>query len=348
MNIGLDLGTYAFRSLRSVGPRLAVRRCRAVYSVLPDTPAHRKLLDQAAISYAICDSNLILMGDAATELARLFQVAARDLLPNGEIPHADPIARQVIAQLVDALLPVPEHVGSICCVARPVAADSGHAGLRASMDFFDRLIRLRGYVPLGLHAGTALVLADLVSERFTGVGVTVGAARCEISVAYCGQERAVGTVPRGANWGDEQLAREWGCAGQDARGHTFLDREQAAQKKSALTHSVLAPATREERLVTELYRALTADIAAEVRRVCADDALVAGLKQPLAVVCGGGGARLPGFCDLLQGQFHGTAGGLPQFRVRPASSADDAVARGCLIHAELRSEASTSPSRRAA
>lgn len=202
MSIALDLGSHSIRSLRPVGRQLHARNCRSVYSILPDNTEQRRLLEKAKIAYAACDDNLILLGEAAEELSRLFQTPCIDLLPGGTVPQSDPVARQIIALFIDALLPAPTMERQICCFTQ-----SGHARAQTSFEsrtgFVAHLIQLRGYVPRPLGAGMALIFAELVQEKFTGIGLALGAAGAEISIAHCGHEIASCSVPRGRVWADE-------------------------------------------------------------------------------------------------------------------------------------------------
>src|SRR6185436_14306847 len=158
---------------------------RSVYAVLPDNATQRQLLDRADIPFAACEGHLILLGDAAAELARSFQTPCCDLLPGGVLPQSDPIARQVISLLIDALLP-PSHQHALCCYTQPLHALRRHGGTTGQHEFFARLIHLRGYEPRLLSAGLALISAEMRAEAFTGIGFVVGASGCEISVAHQG------------------------------------------------------------------------------------------------------------------------------------------------------------------
>ncbi|HID23889.1 MAG TPA: hypothetical protein EYP14_16025, partial [Planctomycetaceae bacterium] len=87
MTIGLDIGSHLLRSLRiAADSTLRLRKCRAHYAVLPDSLAHRQLLEQAGVLFAVCDESLLLLGDAAHEYASLFHVLPTPLLPAGHVP----------------------------------------------------------------------------------------------------------------------------------------------------------------------------------------------------------------------------------------------------------------------
>lgn len=340
MSIGLDLGARAFRSLRRGNNRLIGRACRSGYAILPDVPAQRELLQRAAISYAQCEDNLVLLGDSAAEFSRTFHAPCLDLLPQGCIPREDPIARQIAAILVESLLPTPQTEGEICCFTTPGRVRGLQAVGADPAEFFTRVIKLSGYVPRRLNAGMAIVLADLVHEGFTGIGLTLGAAVCEVSLAHCGVEVAHCTLPRGGRWIDEQLALEGQSYCSDVFGNKRLDLDHASRKKERAAGGDAEASAEERQRLLALYRDLVTGIAETMKREFARALRLHDVPQPLSLVCTGGATELPGFCELLQRQLEVAEFPIRLRDVRMAREESQfTVARGCLVHAELESQA---------
>lgn len=338
MKISLDLGSHSFRSLRSAGDHLVARRIRSVYCTLPDSDTHRRLLEKTGTEFLTCDQHLVLIGEPAIEIARLLQIPCQELLPRGQLAAHDPISRQIISLLIDALLPQSDG-GGICCFTHGGAMR--RSLVAAQLDFFTRLIRLRGYTPLPLPAGHALVLAELVEDRFTGVGVVVGAATCEVTVTQLGQELHSWTIPRGGRWIDEHMARERGDLFHDAAGQRLLDLDKAALDREALGSAVLAPVSRDEKLLARLCRELTWEIADDLCQKLREDPRLGSLPRPLSLVCGGGVSQIPGFADLLHEALQRRDGAIPVGRIVTSDSSPYTIARGLLVHAELETQPET-------
>ncbi len=183
MSIALDFGASTIVSLRRTGERLIARSSRLEYAVLPDSPAHRRLLERRQVSFLTCESDLVLAGDAAHENADLFRTPCRPLLVDGRVPENDPLARQVIAQLAESVLPPAQVRDDICAVTLPGDVTLDGSDTRSDFEFLTRIIRLQGYEPLLVPSGQALVLAELVRSAFTGTGLTFGHAGCEALLA---------------------------------------------------------------------------------------------------------------------------------------------------------------------
>ncbi|OYW13601.1 MAG: hypothetical protein B7Z55_16545, partial [Planctomycetales bacterium 12-60-4] len=199
MSIGLDLGSTQFRSLRLHGDRLIGRSCLAQVLSVPDTPAHRRLLDNDGVNYADSHGTLNVMGDAAGEWSRLMSLPARRLLIDGQLPHEDPIARQILSMMVDAVLPLARTPGETCCLTIP--GELLPVQSSPERDFFLRLVRLRGYTPIVAGQGHSIVLAELEDASLSGLGISLGASISEFSLCRSGREIARCAIP----WGSDEI-----------------------------------------------------------------------------------------------------------------------------------------------
>jgi hypothetical protein len=368
MTISLDPGAFAMRSLRRRRDELVSRRCRSIAASIRESDARRRWLDFTNVPYLRAEDYLILPGSAATEADELFETIPRDLLPAGTIPIADPVTRQVISTLVEGLLPWSEHPGEICCYTQPgeplgecpdlwcgrpgcpppagrphhnspmighepPAGTDGDSPVERRMKFFARLIHLRGYRPVPLNPATALVLAELSEAGFSGVGVALGAASCEIAVVHRGNQIARGRLARGGRWIDEQLALRTRMYRRDSQGEQVLDVEGARLRKEST--SLNATADDDSRLVANLYRNLVAELVEVVSETLISDSRIALLPGPLPIICGGGPARIDGFGELLRAEIDRQPLPVTVAGPRLVNDHEYAVARGCLIRAEL-------------
>jgi hypothetical protein len=341
MTIALDPGAFAMRSLRRRRDELVSRRCRSIAASIRESDARRRWLDFTNVPYLRAEDYLVVPGSAATEADELFETIPRDLLPAGVIPIADPVTRQVISALVESLLPWSEHRGEICCYAQPGEPLDGandDSPLERRMKFFARLIHLRGYHPVPLNPATALVLAELSEPGFSGIGVALGAASCEIAVVHRGNQIARGRLARGGRWIDEQLALRIKMYRRDSQGEQILDVEGARLRKEST--SLNAAGDDDSRLVANLYRNLIAELVEVASETLVSDSRIALLPAPLPIVCGGGPARIDGFGELFHAEIDRQQLSVVVAGPRLVNDHEYAVARGCLIRAELEESAS--------
>ncbi|HVW03292.1 MAG TPA: hypothetical protein VHB77_23215 [Planctomycetaceae bacterium] len=336
MNVGLDLGTHTLRALWREEGRLRARYCRSTYAVLPDSELQRRVLEQAGVRHARGEDCLVLIGDDAVQLSPLFHVPCLPLFPKGQLPRENPLARQIIAALVERLLPVPDTTDSLCCFVHPgrwtEPRESEH-----QLRFCSRLIEMRGYAPLPMPAGMALAYSELVDAAFTGLGMTLGAASCEISLAHQGRELASFSIPQAGDWIDEQFAQLGHNYCWDQSGRNSPNTAEAVVTKEGLRDSILRPTTWDAKLFADLYREFLARLMNETARRMANLPPVLHEHPSFAVIFGGGSTRIPGFEELASQFLQRTPLPIRVSGIR-VSQSDYAVARGCLINAELESQ----------
>lgn len=348
MSIALDIGTYRMRSLRTRGNQLVGKSSRAIYAVLSDTKSARDLLDKTGTPYAICEESLIVIGDAAADISTLFGVPCISLFQAGKLPHDDPPARQVIRALLESLLPAPVSPGETCCMTLPCAPAVARPHADQDFQLLTQLVQLAGYRPLVFGSAMGVVLAELVSESFTGIGLTFGAGSCEVCLAHRGVEIAHYMLPLGGNWIDTELAKSSKNYLWDAAGEKHLDTESAARWKTSNHLSLIRSTSEQEKFLAELYGELVAHVVTESARELGPTSKACDLPQPLNVVVSGGAARIPGFLKLLRQHWDAAPISFKIGEIRLAVDSDFTVARGCLIKAELETQAGPTKSAAAA
>lgn len=333
MTIALDIGTRHFRSLRREGGRLLGRRNLAEYVALPDTPAHRRLLERTSSSFARCEDSLLVVGQAALELAETLQLPSVPLLASGRMPEDDPLARQVVASLIDCLIPRAEDEGEPCWMTVPGAIHDPETV--ADRKFFSQLVRLKGYEPRIVPPGRSVILAELGAVGFTGLGVDIGAGAIRASIAHRGREIARTHLARGGRWIDKRLAESEDSLLWDAQGNRYLDLAGITRWKESRLVSVQHPISEREQRLALLYEELIGDLLAQFRVEIIQQTSVKSLPQPMPLVCTGGATQVSGFIGLMEEILQDTMFPLEISEVRCATDADYTVARGTLILGEL-------------
>ena len=348
MSVGLDIGASQIRCLRLRGDKLVGRSAKAQFTPLPDAPEYRELLAAGQIPFAVCDEALTIVGDNAAEYSNLFHVRPQSLMPHGRLPTNDPVARQSLAALVDALLGEPDQPGEMCGVTLPGGESFRSLATSSELEFFSRLIRLRGFYPQVLSAGMAAVLAELSRQCFTGLGLSFGAATSELVVAHRGIELLMCSIPQGGDWLDEQVAKEFGDGLHDDAGEPICDLAKAAARRLSFAGHLGSPENDADRFLASLHRDLLYSLIRSATFEIAGQPHVAKIPQPLPAIVIGGVSRITGFADLLGQAFDLARFPLAIRDVRFATQHDLTVARGCLISAQLESDTLAHQQRRAA
>jgi hypothetical protein len=353
MSIALDIGSHRIQSLRREDNRLIASNRRCAYAVLPDSPTHRRLLEQAQMSYVVCDEGLLLVGDAAEDNSSLFKSTCRTLLPAGRIPQNDPLARQVMGSLIETALPVSGWttgagtVAPTCCLTLPGGTDLDGNGTRSDFEFFQQCIRLRGYEPRIVPAGAAVVLAELVKDSFTGVGMVFGSSGCEALLTHRGKPICHARTTFGGQWLDDQLAERQKKVTYNPTGERYLNVPEMSQRKASLQGSISQPSNSFEECLADLMTNSCVSLVDSFRSEISSNPQTSELPQPMPVVCVGGITKIPGFDALITEVLHHLDLGIQVQPPHVVKNDTFTIARGLLIDAELNAASQKSQSRAA-
>jgi len=308
VTIGLDLGSHQFRSIRKVGDKLVARCCPAVFTALTDSPAHRRLLQQSNTQFATCSSGqLLVFGEAAQEWSAMLNQTLTPLIRGGRIPASDPISRQILALMIDAILPAASTPAEICRMTLP-GGQSGRSEDRDA-EFFQHLVSLRGYQPVSMTATQALALAELQDAYFTGIVITLGHTTCEFGITHLGREIVRCVVMTGLSTFDE------------------LPRLGANDLPPEITIS-------SDTVQRDYFRFFT-DLITEAKTQFELDGTLKTLPKPMAVICAGGITTATTFLPLFQRAWDEAKWPIATRTIRVVSEPNLAIVRGCFIQGEL-------------
>jgi hypothetical protein len=220
-------------------------------------------------------------------------------------------------------------------VAPPISGIKGDVAETREWGFFSRIIRMRGYRPSTIDKPSAVVLAELGHEGFTGMALTFEDFRCAAVISRCGEPLVRAGIPRGLAWIDEQLARSSGRVVWDMDGTSYVDCDTVAHWKLTANPSLAAPDSLEAEFLAGRYRELLHELLGNLAAECLQSLEVATLRGSLTLACCGEATLARGFVSLLSEELDQV--GMP-VRIGDIRVADDpvfTVARGCLVRAEL-------------
>ncbi|MCA9041044.1 MAG: hypothetical protein KDA65_11900 [Planctomycetaceae bacterium] len=331
MSISLDVGTDTLKSLRRQGNQLIAKKCRGLFSVMDDSGRRRDLLENLKIPYSSAEDHLVLMGDAAAHYGEMFQTSTLSLFK--ETPSRSDeavLSAEVLQALIQSILDEPHFAGESCAVVLPATS--------VNRQLITSTIRDMGYIPQIISSGMAVVLAEMVKTSFNGIGLSLGAGSCTMSLAHHGEEIARYTLPLGANWIDEQLAEANEDIGFDSRGQRYLKTDRVRSWKESRAGAFLNPSTEGELILKEVYTQMLKELFTQAGESFRMIPRVLNSPQPLSLVCTGGPARLPGIREMIERTLLTTPFPVEINRVRVDAESLYVVARGALIHAELEQE----------
>ena len=334
MNIALDLGSMSFRTLRRTGQQLTARRLTSMYMSVPTNSAAARLARKTGIATSVAEGAELIVGDDAVEMSQYIQAPLGTFLEGGKIPANDPVARQLIGNALDALLPTINGEAGLCVVALP----GGHLDLASNpeMDYLSRAIGLKNYTIMPLHGSLAMGLAELGDASFTGVALTLGASCCELSVIRYGLELAYAYLPMGGLWIEEELAQKQNKFMFTPQGERFLDVLSVRNWMNSEEPNLHRPRGDEDKLLNETFTKLLDQVVEKMSAQLGQQGEeLFAIGHPLPLIIGGGLTLIDGAASVLLKRFRDSLGPLMLSSTRVIKQTPFTICRGCLIHAEL-------------
>jgi Actin-like ATPase involved in cell division len=334
MSAALDLGSSEFRSLRRVDDRLIARRLPAVYTMVDDTPANRKVLEQSRYTYSATEGALVVIGDAAPEVSSLLSRPLIPLLPGGRLDDQDPIGRQVCVWLIELLLPQATHHNQQCLISLPRGEMEAEGASGWTSKFLEHVVQLQGYQTEIISPVSALALGELEDSEFTGICMDIGAEAINFGVIRQSQPLLTSRFLKGSRDIIDRFAHARRKYFWDHSGHAYIDFPSIQNWLAQGDISLISPGTQDEEWLADAYSELLLSALFSVKRKLRD-LLDVDLKKPLPVVLSGGPVRLAGFSQLVQEAIELSHLPIHIAGIRNATFEPYSVARGLLIQATL-------------
>jgi len=333
VDFGCNVMRCLFRDPSDQG-RLRLYAERSEYAAIPATSQHRRNLEADGIAVAECDDSLVVVGNDVVKANWLSRLPLTPLFDEGRVPVDDPPAWQLLNVLLESMLPTARD-GSICAITVPCGDGSGPQ-LIENQEFLSRLIRMKGYEPIVLLPSSAAMLSTGAGASFRGITIVIGSHSCSLTVSRFGVPIAEQQIAVGADWIDQEVARQFNLHVYDEAGTCYLDVQQVRAWRQSEKIYLRNPMSDRERLLQRLYTVLLDRIAKSIVQMLDLSAVRHSLTDTrLSVTVAGGPAYHAGFANLLTERFieHNIAERIASVNI--AEQCETAVVRGALIHAEL-------------
>jgi len=319
---GLDLGTMNVVSARRTGDGVVTNRMRDAFIDFPRE--HRKMLRLSNVNYVEKNDRLVIVGDAAYDMANMLGAEVRRPLQSGLVSAGEVDALEILGVLVRHVLGDPAEEREVCCFSVPAApVDDPSRDVIYHRGVLQRIVEECGYRAVPGNEAMAIVYSECAKEGFSGVALSYGAGMTNIALAINTVEGFTASVGRGGDWIDAGAARSVGST--QAR--------TCALKEKGL--DLLHPTDRDQEALVVYYKNLieyTLDtIASEFEKVRSRFAL----PKAIPIVVSGGTSKAGGFLEFFKKVFEEKRRRFPieVSEIRAARDPLEAVARGLLVQA---------------
>jgi len=319
---GTDLGTMNVLSARKSSDGIVTKRIRDVFLDFPITA--KKMLKMGNTQFVERGDEILVLGDAALEMANVFGRVARRPLSGGLISPSETDSLEVLGLLVKNVLGEPLVPGETCYYSVPAPPiDQPGKDIVYHREVFRRIIQECGYTAHPANEAMAIIFSETAKENFSGLSISFGAGMTNCALSVNTMEGLSFSVARSGDWIDSGAANSVGST--QAR--------ICAIKEAGV--DLNKPAGREQEAIVFYYRAMVEyaldHIASEFDKIRSRFAL----PSPIPMVVSGGTALAGGFLDFFTQVFEAKRKRfpIPISEIRMAKDPLNAVAYGLLIQA---------------
>lgn len=320
--IGIDVGTMNLVSARRTTKGVESKRMRDVFLDLPKNARKRLLLSQT--SFVDREDEVLVLGDAALEIANIFGREARRPLSAGLVSPSESDSLDVLGLLVRKVLGEPKQEGEVCYFSVPAdPIDQPDRDVIYHRGVFERIVEECGYEPYPSNEAMAIIFSECAKEDFSGLVMSWGAGMVNVALAINTIEGLSFSVARSGDWIDKGASQSVGST--QAR--------ICAIKEGGV--NLLDPQGREQEAIVYYYRAAMDYALEEISKRFKQIEGKFSLPKAIPLVISGGTSKAEGFMELFEKRFSRKRKRFPIeiSEIRQAKDPLNAVAYGLLVQA---------------
>jgi hypothetical protein len=291
---------------------------------LPYSKMNKGMLDRERIHYRVDGDEIHAFGNRVDEFANILGGDTRRPMQTGLLNPNEPMNLEMIGLALQKLCG-PAEKGQRICFSVPSGGETAENQVIFHEKSIHRMLEDLGYDVRAINEGLAVVLAELVSSDFTGIGISFGGGMCNVCLAYLGLPAVTFSTSRAGDFIDYSAASVTGETPTTVRLHKESDSFSLAESKGPSMDQALAI----------YYREVIQTVALTLERSLAKTNRLPPFRGAVPIVFAGGSSMVEGFGAELQRAIGRVRLPIEISEVRRAESGMNATAKGGLVAAML-------------
>jgi len=321
---GLDIGT-ANLAAAVQNPEGGIDVCveRNAFLDIGSDVYSKNMLTKLKVPYVVHNGKLIVLGEAAFELANVFGKETRRPMADGLISPAEVDAMPMIKLIINKVLGDARQQGENCYFSVPAESLDVDNNVVYHQGLFEGMLTKMGYHAKAINEAHAVVFAELAEQDFTGIGLSFGGGMANACVAFKTIPCVSFSVARGGDWIDKNVANVLG-----------IKKSRAAYLKERGV-DIRDPKNREDEAVAIYYRNLISYVLENIKDRFEHGQNMPTFTDPIDIACAGGTSLVGGFIEVFRDEFSKIDFPIPIGKIFRSEEPLQAVAKGCLVAAVI-------------
>jgi len=332
MGKGLDVGTSYIVLSQEKENNIIYKDFRdAFYVIKPTTSVATKMIEKGLNGKVFIkdnDGSFIILGKDAIEKAIERNDNAKRPMSKGVVSAKEKDAKRVLAFILKEVVGTADQSNEklvFCVPAQPVDQEDDDFDIGYHEDVVKSILKECGYDARAVNEAEALCYAELGEEDYTGIGVSCGAGMTNVCIMLNGEPTVVFSTTKSGDWIDRMSAIATG----EKDSVVQAEKEGGGFVIGQHSDNVVLSA------VSSYYERLIDYTTKQLAAALSEHKALPKFKNPLTVVVAGGTSQAQGYIEHFQQKLIDNSFPLPIKVVKHASDPLHAVAKGCLIAANV-------------
>jgi len=321
--VGLDIGTMTICCARSDVDE--VKMIRNVF--LPIDREEIALSELTDISFVQSDDgDIFIIGDDAFRFANIFGQKVSRPMERGLISPKEISAIDVLTLMVKDIIGDTKDKDVYCSYSIPAESIDEGRSVIYHEKVFARILGTIGINYTAVNEGMAIVYSECQKERFSGVGISLGAGMANTCVAYKGVEVLKFSTARSGDWIDKSVSESLSIV--QNRVTSIKERHLNIEEGFASY-----PDKKVRRVLEAIEYYYSALVNYTIRKIIKEfeERVEIEVEEKLPIVVSGGTSLPRGFLQLFQSILGRYTLPFEVLEVRQARNPLTAVASGLLV-----------------
>jgi hypothetical protein len=320
---GLDIGTgnIVASSIGEDEKSFEYRVFRNLFVLVDKSPFVRSMLNKISATYVEFDNQIYALGQQALELANVFNSEPKRPMSQGVLNPAELKALPVIQAIVGEVLGLPGKRNQRVVYSIPGDPVDQKFNVVYHSNVFNKMLLDRGYLPVPLNEGLAVIYSELLEDNLSGFGVSFGAGMCNVCCAQLSVPAFSFSVARSGDYIDENVGRSLG-----------ISNVKAMFAKEGLV-DLRRPTNSTEEAIVYYYKHLLEYVSKHMKEALLKLPRLPEFQKPPKVAVAGGTALPAGFIELFEEALKAQNFPIKLGNVVKAEDPLKAIAKGCLFAA---------------
>lgn len=320
--IGLDIGTSRIVAVKRVKEEDETSSQLNAFVTLPHSKLTEGVFAREGVPHLVEGGDLVVYGNEAARFANLFNREMRRPMTRGVLNAAEPASAAMIRRLIAGVLGEAPGQGARICFSIPGAPADSPDDLTYHEKTLGQMLTGLGYEVSSINEGLAVVLAELESTNYTGIGVSFGGGMCNVCMAYLSIPVFSFSVSKAGDFIDTSAAS---VAGES------VTRIRAIKENSFHFNGYFGDQAKQALAV--YYDEVIRLVAAELKKAAAGARQPGTIGHAIPMVVGGGSSLPAGFLERFTACVKESNCGIEFSEIRAAADPLNTTAKGALVAA---------------